>query len=283
MQNKFTYELESYNELTLLDVSARRTNDNKVETSVYRKATGTNIYLNWRSHAPLNWKISTLRNLIKRAKSINSSELLLRNEISYLRHIFTEYNDFPLKVVNNIIDQELSQPGQQETTKHQSKETQQTLPLMVPYSGNHGHKLRSKMKKQLNKRLPEDVNTMISYKSIKLSTKFPVKDKTDFQHKNNVVYHSKRPSQGYRENYIGETNRRIVERIQDHNNRDKNSHLLKHARENVQTHLWENDFKILGNNYQLNIKCKISESLYIRQSKPTLNAQEKSIQLHFFN
>ena len=32
---------------------------------------------------------------------------------------------------------------------------------------------------------------MISYKSIQLSTKFPVKDKTDFQHKNNVVYHSK--------------------------------------------------------------------------------------------
>ena len=66
---------------------------------------------------PTNWKIGTLRNLIKRAKSISSSELLLRNEISYLRHIFTEYNDFPLKVINNIIDQELSQLVQQETTK----------------------------------------------------------------------------------------------------------------------------------------------------------------------
>ena len=88
-----------------------------------------------------------MRNLVKRAKFISSSEFLLRNEISYLRHIFTEYNDFPLKVANNIIDQELSQSAQQETTKPQSKETQQTLQLMAPYSGNHGHKLLSKIKK----------------------------------------------------------------------------------------------------------------------------------------
>ena len=77
-------------------------------------------------------------------------------------NIFTEYNNFPLKVVNN---QELSQ---------------QTLQLMVHYSGNRGHKLLSKMKKQLKKTLPDDVNTMISCKSTKLSTKFPVKEKTDF-------------------------------------------------------------------------------------------------------
>ena len=62
---------------------------------------------------------------------------------------------------------------------------------------------------------------MISYKSIQLSTKFPVKDKTNFQHKNNVVYHSKCPSEGCRVNYIVETNRLILERIQDQNNRDK--------------------------------------------------------------
>ena len=171
---KFTYELESNNKLTFLDVSARRTNDNKVETSVYRKATCTNIYINWHSHSLSNWKIGTLRNLVKRAKSISSSELLLRNEISYLRNIFTEYNDFPLKVVNNIIDQEFSQLVQQETTKPENKETQQTLQLMVSYCGNQRHKLLSKMKKQLKKTLPEDVNTMISYKSTKLSTKFPV-------------------------------------------------------------------------------------------------------------
>ena len=76
--------------------------------------------------------------------------------------MFMEYYDFPLKVVNDIIDKELSQPSQEETTKPQSKETQQTLQLIAPYSGNHSHKLLSKMQKQLKKTLPEDVNTMIS-------------------------------------------------------------------------------------------------------------------------
>ena len=95
-----------------LDVSARN-NHNKVETYVYRKSTCMNNYINWCSHAPSNWKIGILRNLIKRVKSISSSELFLRNEISYSRRIFMEYNDFPLNVVNNIIDQELSQPAQQ--------------------------------------------------------------------------------------------------------------------------------------------------------------------------
>ena len=48
---KFTYKLESYNKLAFLDVSAKRANDNKVETSVYRKATCANFYVNWRSQS----------------------------------------------------------------------------------------------------------------------------------------------------------------------------------------------------------------------------------------
>ena len=61
-------------------------------------------------------------------------------------------------------------------------------------------------------------------------------------------------------------------------NKSKPSHNQK-----GHTHVWENDFEILGNNYQSNIKRKISESLYIRQLKPTLNAHEKSIPLQLFN
>ena len=59
----------------------------------------------------------------------------------------------------------------------------------------------------------------------------------------------------------------------------KNCHLLKHVREKGHTHVWENDFKRLGNNYQSNIKHKISESFYIRQFKPTLNGNEH--QFHY--
>ena len=85
-----------------------RINKNEIETSALRKATNTNIYLNWYSHDLSNWKIGTLRNLTKRAKLISSTKLHLRNEIGYIRNVFTENNDYPLKVVNHLIDQELS-------------------------------------------------------------------------------------------------------------------------------------------------------------------------------
>ena len=94
---------------------------NKVETSVYRKATDTNIYIKWHSHVPSSWKIGTLRNLIKAVKLLSSSKFLLRNEMNYLSNIFREYNSFPLKVINNMMDQEFSQLAQQGTveTKNQ--------------------------------------------------------------------------------------------------------------------------------------------------------------------
>ena len=71
-------------------------------------------------------------------------------------------------------------------TKSQDKE--EKIQVLVPYSGKQGHQLLSKTKKQLIRTLPDD-KTMISYKSTKLSTKFPVKNKTDFQHKHNVIFH----------------------------------------------------------------------------------------------
>ena len=129
----------------------------------------------------------------------------------------------------------------------------------------------------------DDIKTIISYESTKLSTKFPVKDKTDFQHKHNVVYYGKCPNEGCKDDYVGETKRRIVERIKDHNSKDNSSHLLKHACENGYTHVWKKDFKILGNNYQPNFIRKISESLFIRKLKPSLNVNEKSVPLHLFN
>ena len=83
--------------------------------------------------------------------------------------------------------------------------------------------------------------------------------------------------------HVDETDRRIIERIMDHNKRDNNSHLLKHAHESQHTHIWEDDFKILSGNYKSCVKRKVSEALYIRIFKPTLNVKEKSIRLELYN
>ena len=42
---KFTYEVEKTNKLPFLDVLITKTTDGKLETSVYRKTTNTDIYI----------------------------------------------------------------------------------------------------------------------------------------------------------------------------------------------------------------------------------------------
>ena len=102
----FTFELEKNNEINFLDVLIKRVNNNKLETGVYRKLTSTDIYITWNAHAPTEWKIGTLRNLIKRAKLICSDESLVTEEMKYLTKVFHEVNNYPMSIVNSIVQQE---------------------------------------------------------------------------------------------------------------------------------------------------------------------------------
>ena len=131
--------------------------------------------------------------------------------------------------------------------------------------------------------MKDDVKDLITYQGTKLSSWFQVKDQTKFEHRNDVVYCCKYPENNCNDFYIGETDRWISERIIDHNKRDKNSHPLHHAQNKKHAHVWVNDFTILNGNYRSKVKRKISESLYIRSKKPTLNTNETSMKLNLFN
>ena len=135
----------------------------------------------------------------------------------------------------------------------------------------------------MNKSLPTKVKPTVTYQSKKLGTKSQLKDKTKFHQENNLVYSSKCPDKTCNEDYIGETDRRIEDRIIDQNKRDKNSHLLKHFREKNHQHVRENDLIVLGNNYHSNFKSKISEAFIMKQLKPSLNIKDISFQLQLYN
>ena len=74
---QFTFELEKRKQITFLNVIVKRTVANQIETCAHRKETRTTLYINWNSHAPIEWKIGTLRNLVKRAKTICATMVLL--------------------------------------------------------------------------------------------------------------------------------------------------------------------------------------------------------------
>ena len=62
----------------------------------------TDLYMNWNSHAPFQWKSGTLKNLVKRPILIYSNQDLLEKELDHLRTIFIKTNDCSGKTLNNL-------------------------------------------------------------------------------------------------------------------------------------------------------------------------------------
>ena len=72
--------------------------------------------------------------------------------------------------------------------------------------------------------------------------------------------------------------------IMNPNGRYVNSYLLKHRMEKEHQCLQNKEFVILSSSIQNNtVQRKISEVLWIKDVRPTLNRQEKSIELKLFN
>ena len=156
--------------------------------------------------------------------------------------------------------------------------------LILPYQGDRGNSLLKSLQKRLHNLLPNHIITEVTYTGKKLSTCFNIKDQTKFEHQHDIVYYGKCPEVDCTDNYIGEASRRVSERIIDHNGRDRKSHLFRHSVEHNHKNVERQDFKILGKGYRNNaMKRKISEAIYCRELKPTLNVQEKSIDLKLFN
>ena len=53
---QFTYEVERDSKISFLNVLVIRDSNNKITTTVYRKSTNNDIYLNWDSFALDKWK-----------------------------------------------------------------------------------------------------------------------------------------------------------------------------------------------------------------------------------
>ena len=209
------------------------------------------------------------------------NEKLVEDELNYLRNVFIKVNNYPPELVNSIIKIELgknSSDQQEVTTKSANKQIQ----LVLPYTGKRGNDIIQRMNRQLHKHFKDYVKVMITYQGTKLSSRFQVKDRTKFEHRNDVVYCCKCPENDCDDFYIGETDRRISERIIDYNKRDENSYPLQYAQNKKNARVWVNDFTLVNSNYRSKIKRKISESLYIRSKKPTLNTKETSMKLNLF-
>ena len=88
--------------------------------------------------------------------------------------------------------------------------------LMLPFAGAKGDTMLKSMIRCIKRIVPKYVNTRITYTGHKLNTMFQIQDKTTQIHKHDLVYYVKCPDQSCNQDYLGETGRRIIERIADH-------------------------------------------------------------------
>ena len=82
---QFTVEQEEGGILPFLDMLLSRDQDGSITTSVYRKSTHTDRYLNFLSHHPLTHKRSVVNTLFKRAEELSSDTKSQSEEERHLR------------------------------------------------------------------------------------------------------------------------------------------------------------------------------------------------------
>ena len=280
---EFTYEEENNFMLSFLDVLIVRRHD-KFDTAVFRKETNTDIYLHWDSFAPLSWKKGTLTVLVARAFLISSTDYFLEMELEHLKKVFSEINGFPNWLVQKVIKSERdkfnSNEHPNENSQSESSTDEKILQIIVPYRGRRGELTMKRLSNTIKRTLP-NTTTRVTYKGTRLSSKFNLKDREKLENVHDVVYQAKCPDCS--ETYIGETARRLEERVEEHAKKDKNSHLLRHARLKGHRPVSMDDFSILSKNFKNYYSRKISEAIAIKKNKPSLNKQDMSVPIVLFN
>jgi len=241
--------------------------------------------MNWFSHSPQIWKISTLKSLIKRALVISSTKESLDTELMHIKYAFIKKNNYPPQLVQKMIHQgiEKLRSNNNLVEKEGDKEKFVGLTLNIPYGGIIGENLIKKMKESIMKKLGSNIKIRILYKAVKLGSKFQMKDKTKKEHMHNIIYKINCPDSQCQAAYVGQTKSRCQKRLLEHNGRDKSSHVWKHSMNEKHQRVWMNDVKVLGKGYRTDFTRKISESLFIRDLKPVLNKQKEAYKLKLFN
>ena len=223
---KFTIELPGTDGLPFLDTLTKPT-PNSIESTVYRKPTHTDRYLDYNSNHPISTKLSVIYTLIHRAKQVCSTPEFLAKEMDHLQSPTRQ----PLP--NTVLS----------TKKAKKKPNPSTVKfiegarVVIPYIKGLSEQYRQTLAKYRVRVLFKGTSTT---KSLFMHPIDPIPD----AQKTDIIYHQKSPADNCTAEYIGETNRSLKERVSDHRNQTtsaiRNHHIsTKHPKVELK------DFKII--------------------------------------
>ena len=210
---KFTIEIESEGSIAFLDRKTTRQDDGLIIVSVYRKATHTDRYLDFKSHHHPQHKHSVIRTLMDHAKNIPSTEEEALRETKQVVEALTA-NNYPANFIHN---------GHQPNRQQEINDTDQRGMVILPYAKGFSERIA---------KVPRSFNIKVACKpiwTISNILKKP-KDKIEKEATRGIVYKIKCKDCDCV--YIGQTSRALKSGVKEHAKAiatlDENSLLAKH-------------------------------------------------------
>jgi len=213
---QFTVEVENDGLLPFLDVKVCRDAGGSLLTSVYRKPTHTDRYLDFRSHHPTCHKASVVNCLTRRAITHSSNVELKNAELRRTKTVLKE-NGYPEKFITRRRrpDRRNERPAEERRTRGV---------VVLPYVERLSEELSRVLRKA-------DIKTYYKPVTTLRDLLVHVKDRVPQEESTGAIYQI--PCKGCGNAYTGETARSVCVRRKEHRraveNGDMSNLLAKHA------------------------------------------------------
>ena len=192
--------------MPFLDILVSPGRDGSLSTSVYRKPTHTDLYLQWENHHPLSSKYSVIGTLQHRANTICSNAQLLHKEEKHL-HQALKRCQYPNWALNKV-KHKMRNPGTRTTANRNRNITQRSY-MVVPYYAGLSENI-----KNIGKKFGVQVHCKggTTIKNLLMAPK----DKDPMLKESGVIYRYHCDRVDCDEEYIEESSRTFGERFKEH-------------------------------------------------------------------
>ena len=237
--------------------------DGTLTTSVYRKLTHTNQYLQWDSHHSISAKYSVISTLYHRAKEVCSTNQQLKEEHEQIKQALT-FCRYPYWALNRVEKKtRVPRPSRNQAKKQKDNNIKSNIRkthITVTYSRGLSESFKNTCKKY---------GILVYFRGGKTIKNLLVapKDREHITQKSGIIYRFKCDRVECDEEYIGESARTFGERFKEHLKCP--SPIYDHSNITGSNTTLDN-FSIVGREDQ-NLMRLTKEAIYIRVNNPSLN------------
>ena len=201
---KFTKEKEENRQLSFMDTYNKRQEDGTIITTIYRKPTHTNQYLDFASNHHISHKLSVPKTLLKRADTLITLEEDIKKEEKTVKHALKQCGYPDWSIERKKIKEK------KPTEKGEGEEEENKIRILLPYIKH----VSEKIAREFRRHNPDTDIIYMPTTKIKDIVCVNGQDKVPDADKAEVVYLDE--CKIHNENYIGQTKKPNKERSYEH-------------------------------------------------------------------